>query len=97
MGTHKITVNINNLRKKAMMSFDRLTITLNQSIAESEKEYGDNMVRVDPDDIQTEMDDLRMLIGSIGGLCIEGDNDFKDVFSEAYPSESSMVCFNEEE
>ena len=96
MATHKITVNVNGLRKKAMFTLDRLTVSLNRSLVESQKEYNDNLIRIDAVDIQREMDDLRMLIGSIGSLSIEGSDDFKDVFSEAYQGDSSMVAFNEE-
>ena len=97
MPTHKITVNANGLRIKALFAYDRLTRKLNESIAESKKEYNDNMVRIEPEMIQSEMDELRMLIGAIAGLSIEGDEDFKDVFNAASVGDHDLVCFNEEE
>ncbi len=44
------------------------------------------------------MESLRSLIGSIGMVYKEGDEDFKDVFQELYPeSNQHMKYFNDED
>jgi len=89
-------INFNNVRVQAMYSYDRLTRKLNESIAESRKEYGDDVIRIDPDEIQSCMDDLRMQISAIASTYVEGDDDFKDMYEDKYPGDKSMEVFNEE-
>lgn len=55
-------VNFNNLRKQAVFSYDRLVKKLNRNIID---DWGEKVVRIDPDDIQEDLDDLRRLIMSI--------------------------------
>lgn len=101
-------VNFNNLRKQAINRYNQLCVKLDSAIRKEkdEKEFLDGYgwiqkgtIVIDADDIQSEMDDLRMLIGSIGMVYEDERKDFKDVYSEIYPegSEKNMESFNEEE
>ena len=59
-------VNFNNLRKKARYAYGRLANKLNNAIKEYEKEYSEKgTLMIDCDEIQSEMDDLKELIGCI--------------------------------
>ena len=87
----KMTVNFNNLRKQAVFSYDRLVKKLNQNIID---DYGDKVVRIDPEDIQEDLDDLRRLIMSIALVYDEGNPDFKDLDAEI---PDDIACFNSEE
>ena len=88
-------VNFNNLRKKACYAYDRLANKLNNAIKEYEKEYSENgRLMIDCDDIQSEMDDLKQLIGTLAMCYNDDDPDLKDVFEEIYPGDKNMVDFN---
>ena len=100
-------VNFNNLRKQAMFRYDSLAEKLNAAIRKEGQntcyldEFGHiekGTIVIDADHIQKEMEDLRSLIGSIGATYQPDDEDFKDVYEEAYPmaTEKRMVYFNEE-
>jgi len=96
-----MNVNFNNLRKQALNSYDSLAKKLNESklkqrtFVPDEDKSGN--ILLDANDIQKDMDNLRMLIGSIAMVYEPGDENFKDVFEEVYPNdEDSMVCFNSE-
>lgn len=86
-------VNFNNLRKQAIYACDRITEKLNRAI---DKE---GTITIEAEDIQKEMDDLRMLIGSVACVFEENNEEFKDVYSEVFPEdkEGRMKCFNDEE
>ena len=88
-------VNFNNLRKKTCFAYDSLANKLNNAIKESEKEcYEKRTLIIDCEDIQSEMDDLKQLIGSIAMCYNEDDPDMKDIFEEIYPGKKIMVDFN---
>lgn len=91
-------VNFNNLRKKTCYAYDRLAKKLNYSIKEYEKEYSEKgKLLIDCDEIQSEMEELKQLIGSIAMCYNKDDPDMKDVFEEIYPGENNMVDFNPED
>jgi hypothetical protein len=103
-----MNVNFNNLRKQAVYAYDRLAEKLNRSKAgkESHGEYIDGFGRIyettiilDCEDIQDEMDDLRSMIGSIAMVYREGEDEFKDVYSEIFPEggNKKMAEFNPED
>ena len=79
-------VDFNNIRKRTAYAFNKLTKKLNESI----DEYGE--VVIDAREIQTTMDDLRGLIGTICYVYKEGDDDFRDLTDEI-----DIVCFNDNE
>ena len=82
----KMTVNFNNLRKQAVFSYDRLVKKLNQKIE-------DGNITIPVEDIQEELDDLRMQLMSIAMVYEEGNEDFKDL-SDELPDDISY--FNDE-
>lgn len=84
-----MSIDFNNVRRQAMVAYDKLCHNLN-----SETRGG--TVEIDVRDIQEHMDDLRTLIGAIAMTYEDGNNDFKDVYSERYPidSEKRMLEFN---
>lgn len=107
-----MTVNFNNVRKRALHRYNNLAEKLNEAIIKTDDEWArPNDIRhgqqinlkgyvcVDAEDIQEYMDDLRMLIATIASCFEEGSEEYKDVFSEVYPegTEDGMVCFNQEE
>jgi len=83
----KMTVNFNNLRKQAVFSYDRLVKKLNWKIE-------DGNITIPVEDIQEELDDLRMQLMSIAIVYEDGNDDFKDL-SDELPDDISF--FNEEE
>lgn len=98
-------IDFNNVRRQAVNSMDRLTKKLNDSIIKvdhyakpNDVEWEVNVkgyVLVDADYIQNEMDNLRMLIGSIAMTYKPDDEDFKDIYEELFPEENqSMASFN---
>lgn len=68
-----MTVNFNNLRKQACYAYDRLTNKLNSSIDNS------GQISISAEEIQEDMDDLRMMIMSIACVFEENNADFSDV------------------
>ena len=84
-------VNFNNLRKQAVFSYDRLVKKLNHKIT---NDNGEKFIIIDPDDIQEDLDDLRMQLMGITCVYEEGNEDFKDLTNEL-PNDISF--FNEEE
>lgn len=85
-------VNFNNLRKQALYSYDKLVNKLNDSIS---YEWNSKKIEIDPDDIQEDLDDLRMLLGSIAMVYEPNDENFKDVYSEVYLNKNDeMASFN---
>lgn len=104
-----MTVNFNNVRKQAIYSYEKLVEKLNHAIIKDDQYAKPNdvyhnqdvnikgYVLVDADDIQNCIDDLRSLIGTIAMTYKEGEEEFKDVFTEVYLEDNqSMPCFNEE-
>lgn len=102
-----MTVDFNNIRKQAIDRLDGLVIKLNKSILNNDQWALPNSVLhgqeinikghvlIDADDIANELDDLRMLIGTIAGCLEEGREDLADVYSELFPDGSkSMQMFN---
>lgn len=86
----QITVNFNNIRKQALYRYDGLVEKLNDSVDK------DGKISIYTEEIQEEMDDLRMLIGTIACCSYENDDEFKDVFSEVYPNNGDcMKVFND--
>jgi len=67
-----MTVNFNNLRKQSVFSYDRLVRKLNQKIE-------DGNITIPVEDIQEELDDLRMQLMSISMVYEEDNEDFKDL------------------
>jgi hypothetical protein len=108
-----MNVDFNNLRRQACHAYDRLAEKLNDSILKGDPQYAkpnavhhgqdidiSGHVLIDAEDIQKEMDDLRMLIGSIAGTFEEDNPNFKDIYDEVYPlndESKRMVSFNDEE
>ena len=99
-------INFNNVRKQAMFSYDRLCERLNSHIRKEGQEtlWLDDFGRIekgtiviDAESLQNEMENLRSLIGSIACTFEPENEDFKDVYEEAYPlsQDKRMVCFNE--
>ena len=96
-------VNFNNLRKQALFAYDSLAEKLNCSFLE-DNEWGTSKTEkremisgnmlIDSDDIQKDMDNLRMLIGSIASVYEPDDENFKDIYSEVYTDDKRMVSFN---
>lgn len=106
---HKIGINFNNLRKQALYTHDGLVDKLNRSIITDNQwakpndvHHGQEIaikgyVLIDADDIQSEMDDLRMLIGTLASCSLQDADAFKDIYSEVYPNEDDrMNSFNNE-
>lgn len=108
-----MNVDFNNLRRQACNAYDRLAKKLNDSILKGEPQYakpnavhhGQDIditghILIDAEDIQKEMDDLRMMIGSIAATYETDNSNFKDIYDEVYPESDEnkrMVCFNDEE
>lgn len=102
----KMKVNFNNLRKQAVYRYNILCQKLNAATRKSnENDYLDGYgwvskgcIVIEADDIQKEMDDLRMMIGSIAMVYEEGSEEFANVYEEIYPegAEKKMESFNEE-
>lgn len=88
-----MTVNFDGLRSQLAYTYDKLAQALNNSIKESKKDYDDGMIRIYPDDIQEEMDDLRSRI-MVLCCCYEDKEDgFKDISEEVKP----IAYFNPED
>ena len=88
-------VNFNNIRKQACYAYDNLANKLNNAIKEYEKEHLEKgYLLIDCDEIEEEMNDLQMLIGTIAMCHNEDDPDMVDVFKEIYPDGKTMICFN---
>lgn len=103
-------INFNNVRKQALYRYDALVEKLNAAIIRNDDNYAKpNDIRhdhdvnlkgyvvIDTEDIEDILSDLRMMIGSIASTYEEGNEDFKDVFSEVYPEgvDKVMEVFNE--
>lgn len=70
------------------MAYDKLTAKLNDNLND------ENNIIIDARDIQENMDDLRMMIGSIALCYEEGDPDKADVYTELYGYDGGMKQFN---
>lgn len=81
-----MNVDFNNLRKQACFAYDRLARKLNNSIEDGE-------IRIDAEDIQREMDDLRELVMAATCVYKEGDPEFREVWNEVQP----IAWFNQDE
>ncbi len=106
-----MNVDFNNVRKQAVYSLDRLTTKLNASKLKESQWAKPNDVHhnqeidisgyllIDAETIQDDMDNLRMLIGTIASCFMKDDPEVIDVYKEIYPEGSgkSMVCFNDED
>ena len=80
-------VNFNNLRRQACIAYDKLTSKLN-----SKTDYKGEII-LNTEYIQKEMDELRMMIGTIAMCYEEGDPDKADVYTELY-GDGAMESFN---
>ena len=98
-----MTIDFNNVRKQAVFSYDNLCQKLNHARRKSGGDWIDNYgtlntgdIVIDPDDIQKEMDNLRMLIGTIAMTYETDDEKFADVYSEIFPEneDTCMQSFN---
>lgn len=89
-----MNINFNNVRLQACIAYDKLCNKLNRAI--KDKSFSPEII-IDPEDIQEEMNDLRMMIGTIAMTYQEGEEGFKDVYAEEYPEGKSMQEFNPEE
>lgn len=83
-------VDFNNVRRQACYSYDKLCVKLNNAIKDKPSH---SMIVIDPEDIREDMEDLRMLIGTIAMSYLEGDDEVKDV----YPTDRKMEEFYPEE
>ena len=77
---YKMEVDFNNLRKQAAFAYDRLAKTLNNNIKVGC--YGQKIINVDAEEIETSMEDLRRNIIFICGTHEPGDEKFADVLSD---------------
>lgn len=102
-----MNVNFNNLRRQCVNRYNDLCKKLNDAtIKETEnREFVDNYgwigkgtIIIDAEDIQSDMDDLRMLIGSIAMVYEEGSKEFANIYEEMFPenTDKTMASFNEE-
>ena len=96
-------VNFNNLRKQAVFSYDNLCQKLNNARRKEGGDWIDNYgtlntgdIVSEPDDRQKEMDNLRMLTGSIAMVYEPGDEKFANVYDEIFPETENtrMQSFN---
>jgi len=71
-----VDVNINNLRKQAIYTYNRLCKTLNDN------RDSDDSIRIDCEDISQDMNDLRMCLVTLACTYNEGDENFKEVIDE---------------
>lgn len=78
-------VNFDGLRTQLAYTYDKLAQALNNSIKESKKDYGDDHIRIPPEEIQEEMDDLRIRIMVLCCCYEEGEDGFKDISEEVKP------------
>jgi hypothetical protein len=102
-----MTVNVNNLRKQAAYSLDRVIKTLNRGIL-PEKEFASHEledgtykhwegdVLVDKDDLQRDLDNLRSNIWVLLCCYEEGNPDYKAVYDEVEAS-GGLARFNDDE
>ena len=98
-------VNFNNLRRQAVNKYNALCDKLNHAKIKDKQHifiegYGwlqEGDIVIGCEEIQSEMEDLRQLIGSIA-MTYQDDKEFADVYSEMYPedSEKRMSEFNPE-
>ena len=84
-----MAANFNNLRKQTCIAYDRLCLKLNSSINE------EGNIEIPTAEIQREMDDLRMTIGSISFCYEEGNPDMIDVWTDLYGEDGAMESFNQ--
>ena len=101
-----MNVDFNNVRRQAMIQFEELTKRLNAAIIKDEQAHADTKdnsfiridgyVLIDADEIQKQMDDLRMLIGIIAGTSDKDNPYFIDIYKEQHPNDR-MVRFNDQE
>ncbi len=103
-------INFNNVRKQANYRYDSLVKTLNDAILKTDQWAKPNdvyhgqeinikgYVLVDAEAIQKDMDDLRMLIGTIASVYEEGSEEFENVYDKVFPEdkEERMQFFNKE-
>ncbi len=100
-----MNINFNNVRKQAMLSYDRLCEKLNSHIRKEGQDttwlddFGyikKGTIVIDSETLQKEMDNIRSLIGSIACTYDPDNEDFKDVYEETYPAsqDKRMECFN---
>ena len=82
-------VNFNNLRRQTCIAYDRLCSKLNTEIK-------DGYIEMSAIEIQREMDDLRMLIGSIAFCYEENNPDMIDVWADLYGEDGAMESFNQD-
>ena len=106
-------IDFNNIRKEAIMAYERLVKKLNSSIQtmdgpdefimpnynpqQAEKLFYPN-IAIRVSDIKKDMDDLRRTIGLIGLTHDEKHPEIKDVFSEVFPGKwDTMTHFESQE
>lgn len=82
-----MNIDFNNVRLQACYAYDRLVMDLNR--CNSYEGY----LLVDPKNLEKELNDLRMVIGSIAMTFEEGNPDFKDVYEQEYPEGNNMQVF----
>lgn len=85
MPTRRMKINFNGVRKNACLTHDKLVRALNKC-----KTYEDYIL-VDPNILTHYLGDLRSLLCVIASTYVEGDDDFKDVFSELYMEGSDKM------
>ena len=100
-------VNFNNLRRQAVHRYNDLCVKLNQAKVTTDDNVfiegygwlhkGDIVIRCE--EIEKEMTDLRMLIGSVAMVYLEGDKEFANVYEEMFPenTDKQMAEFNPEQ
>lgn len=80
-----MNISFDGLRSQLAYAYHDLCEILNRSIKDSKEEYGDDMIRVSADEIQEEMDDIRMRIMVLCACYEEGQDGFKDISNEIKP------------
>lgn len=71
--THKITVNIDGVRKNAARAYNSLCRKLNENLSAGQ------VIHIDAEDIEQDMANLRIFLIGICCLYVEGDPKFTDV------------------
>jgi len=82
-------VNFNEVRKRALLAYERLCGKLNEAIV-------DRKIDIHVQEIQKDMDDLKLNLGVIAMTFDPDVEGFDDVFSSVYDEDERMTQFNQE-
>jgi len=84
-------INFNNVRKHAVINYEKLVEKLNNSITTNE--YGYKMIQIDANDIQKYLDDLRFDLIAIACTFEDDSDEFSDLSDEI----GDVLHFNNED